>query len=499
MQILVPLAGNSTFFKPEDYPFPKPLIEVGGTPMIERVVENLARIDAQPKFIFVVRQDDVARFSLDRTLRLIADGCEIVTLRNETKGALCSALMAIDHIEQDSPLLICNSDQVIDADLNAIVQSFFSGGFDAGVVTFESVHPRWSYVEVNAERRVLQAAEKRVISRNAIAGFYFFRTGKTFIQGAMRSIANDSRTDGLFYIAPTLNELILDSCTVSAYAIPENRYHSFYSPAKIQEFEKTQLVRTIRTAMPTTLSDVRVVVPAAGEGNRFRNAGFALPKPFIDVLNRPMIERVLDNVRPSGARVHVLLRTEHTASFPEITQKLADHGARIHTISALTEGTVCTLLLARREFDDEKPLLVANSDQLVDFSVNSYVQDCLDRGLDGSILVFREPNRDTKWSYAQVDKNGLVIRVAEKKAISDLATVGIYFFTRGASFVDAAMDMIARNDRVNNEFYTCPVYNYMIANGLQIGVYEVSAMAMHGLGTPDDLSAYLESKRDSAG
>lgn len=138
--------------------------------------------------------------------------------------------------------------------------------------------------------------------------------------------------------------------------------------------------------------------------------------------------------------------------------------------------------------------MVANSDQLVDFNVNDFIEDCIQRKLDGSILVFRDPSMDPKWSFAKVDEAGLVLEVAEKKPISDLATVGIYLFTKGRDFVGAALDMMVANDRVNNEFYTCPVYNYMIKNGARIGVYEVPMNTMSGLGTPDDLRQFLQQR-----
>ena len=172
-------------------------------------------------------------------------------------------------------------------------------------------------------------------------------------------------------------------------------------------------------------------------------------------------------------------------------QSFEKSGVSILPVKQLTEGTACTVLLARKTFDNDNPLMVANSDQLVDFEVADYLQDCRDRGLDGSILVFRDPARDPKWSFARLDDEGLVQEVAEKKAISDLATVGIYLFARGRDFISAAADMIANNDRVNGEFYTCPIYNYMIANGARIGVYEVPMDAMSGLGTPDDLTNFL--------
>jgi NDP-sugar pyrophosphorylase family protein len=239
------------------------------------------------------------------------------------------------------------------------------------------------------------------------------------------------------------------------------------------------------------MSEVRVVIPAAGEGTRFRNAGYARPKPFIDVLGRPMIEHVIQNVAPRHAHVHVLLRKEHIASELAAVESMRTRGHVIHEVNRLTEGTACTLLLARAAFDDDQPVLVANSDQYVDFSTDAFVRDCLDRNLDGSILVFNDAKRDPKWSFARLDGAGLVVEVAEKKPISELATVGIYLFRRGSDFVRAAVDMIARNDRTNNEYYTCPVYNYMLKQGAKIGVYEVPASAMHGLGTPEDLDAYL--------
>jgi NDP-sugar pyrophosphorylase family protein len=497
MQILLPLAGPSQFFKPEDYPFPKPLIEVGGELMIARVVENLRKISADQRFLFVVLKNDVVRFSLDSTLKIVAGDCTVVPLARETRGALCSVLMAIDQIDEDQPLIICNGDQVIDADISAIVDSFLAKQADAGVITFQTAHPRWSYVRVDSANCVLEAAEKRVISRNGIAGFYFFKRAGLFIDAAMRCITSESNVDGNYFISPALNELVLDGRRVLAHMLPEQTYHSFYSPAKIQEFEETRLIQSMGRDFGTRdVDSVRVVIPAAGEGSRFRNAGFSVPKPFIDVLGRPMIEYVLDNVTPRRATRHLLLRKEHMESAPDTIKRLTAREGKVHPVDALTEGTACTLLLARSEFDDDKPLLVANSDQIVDFSVDDFVDDCLARNLDGSILVFRDPARDPKWSFARVNATGMVAEVVEKRPISDLATVGIYFFRRGADFVKAAIDMIARNDRVNNEFYTCPVYNYMIARGQRIGIFEVPQTAMHGLGTPEDLATFLAQRRN---
>ncbi|EDX79078.1 Nucleotidyl transferase family [Brevundimonas sp. BAL3] len=492
LQVLVPIAGRSAFFSPDQYFFPKPLIEIGGRPMIERVVENLSTLAEDVRFIFIVQREDVVRFSLDRTLKLLCGGrCEIIELCAPTQGALCSTLMAIDVLDRDTPLIIANGDQIINIDLKRPLRRFRDACADAGVITFESVHPRWSYVRLDADNLVLQAAEKRVISRTAIAGFYYFASAELFVEAAKNTIRYGESVEDEYFIAPSLNELVLDSRRVVAVPTPKEAYHSFYSPDKIREFEDHALKRSLVDSPSSSNQPINIVIPAAGEGSRFRTAGYAKPKPFIDVEGTPMIEHVLRNVTPAGAKTHILLRREHMASEQEIVADFERRGISVHAVEELTEGTACTLLLARSAFDTNEPLLVANSDQYVDFSVADFVDDCVRRNLDGSILVFKDPTKDPKWSFARLNEQELVTEVAEKKAISDLATVGIYFFRRGDQFVSAAIDMIARNERVHGEFYTCPVYNYMIANGQKIGVYEIPQSAMSGLGTPDDLDAYL--------
>jgi len=238
LNILIPLAGKPGFFDPQDYPFPKPLIEVGGKPMIQVVTEDIGKITAAKRFVFIVPMADCQKYHLDSVLRLLTDNnCEIIQLREETKGAACSCLMAIHHIDTADPLVICNGDQHLDADIEGVMRHFESRRFDAGVICFESIHPKWSYVRMEGER-VLEAAEKRPISKHAIAGFYYFRHGSDFVKSAQNMIKKDWNVNGLYYIAPTLNELILENRTVGMLKIPAENYHSFYSPQKIKEYEQ---------------------------------------------------------------------------------------------------------------------------------------------------------------------------------------------------------------------------------------------------------------------
>ncbi len=231
----------------------------------------------------------------------------------------------------------------------------------------------------------------------------------------------------------------------------------------------------------------------AGLGSRFAIAGYKKPKPFIDVLGKPMIERVMENIQIPNARFILIGRKEHLEQEVLLIEqiKLRYPDTIFIGLDKLTEGTACTILFAKEYIDNENPLLIANSDQLVDIDLNLFFQDCINRNLDGSILTFNDMELNPKWSFVKTNERGIALCVKEKEAISSDATVGIYLYSKGRDFVNAAVQMIIENDRVNNEFYTCPTYNYAIGLGKIIGIYEIPLNSMNGLGTPEDLQKYL--------
>jgi dTDP-glucose pyrophosphorylase len=238
---------------------------------------------------------------------------------------------------------------------------------------------------------------------------------------------------------------------------------------------------------------INIVIPMAGLGSRFSSVGYEKPKPFIDVDGKPMIVRVLDNLKYPNANYILIARKEHLERESDLVEQIEkEYNVTFIGIDKLTEGTVCTVLYARKYINNDLPLLIANSDQIVDVSIPDFINDCFKRSLDGSILTFKDIELNPKWSFAKLNDSDLVIEVKEKEAISEFATVGIYLFNNGSEFVNAAVDMIIENDRVNNEFYTCPVYNYLIKNEAKIGVYDIEFSGMHGIGTPEDLAVYLK-------
>lgn len=232
--------------------------------------------------------------------------------------------------------------------------------------------------------------------------------------------------------------------------------------------------------------EINVLIPMAGEGSRFRRAGYEPPKPLIDVNGKPMIQRVVENINLPKANHIFLVRREHFEDANTFFSDFVDNFQVVY-VDELTEGAACTVLLAKELINNDSPLLIANSDQLVDnISMSIAIEN---NSRDGFILAFRDNN--PKWSFAKVNELGLVTEVAEKNPISEWATVGIYFFKKGSLFVESAEQMIDKNIRTNNEFYVCPVFNELIGNGFEVAIKVINKDQMHGLGTPEDLERYL--------
>ena len=237
MTVLIPLGGSSVFFPKEEFHYPRPLIEIRGEPVIKRVVANLRSLGPDLSFTFVINLSDQRDFHLDRVLRLVAgDQTNIVALDGHAQGAACSCLMAIEAVDPRQALVIANSDQILDIDLSEAIRFFRERDADAGVVVFEAVHPRWSFARI-VDELVVETDEKRPISSNAIAGLYYFREAADFFDAAMLSIKRNAAVEGKFYVAPVLNELILKGRTVRAFSVDREKYHSFYTPQKLTEYE----------------------------------------------------------------------------------------------------------------------------------------------------------------------------------------------------------------------------------------------------------------------
>lgn len=237
---------------------------------------------------------------------------------------------------------------------------------------------------------------------------------------------------------------------------------------------------------------LNILIPMAGLGSRFAQKGYTFPKPLIDVNGRPMIQVVTDNLNIDANYIFVV-QQEHLEKY-NLTHllNLIKPNCKVVVIDKLTEGAACTTLLAKELIDNDNPLIIANSDQYIEWNSNETMYSFSNNDIDGGMLVFKAVH--PKWSFAKLDSTGFIEKVAEKDPISDIASVGIYYWSKGSDYVKYAEQMIDKDIRVNNEFYVCPVINEAIADGKKFKVSYVKEM--WGIGTPEDLETFLKSKKE---
>jgi HAD superfamily hydrolase (TIGR01509 family) len=236
---------------------------------------------------------------------------------------------------------------------------------------------------------------------------------------------------------------------------------------------------------------MNVLIPCAGHGSRFADAGYTFPKLLIEVNGKPMIQVVVENLN-IDANFIFIVRQEHYEKYNlRSLLNIITPNCKIVTVDEVTEGACCTTLLAEKYIDNDNPLIIANSDQFMEWKSGEFYHSLNSDNIDGSIVTFE--NVHPKWSYVKTNEYGNVTEVAEKKVISNQATTGVYFYKKGSDYVKYGKQMIEKNIRTNNEFYVCPVFNEFIGDGKIIKTFTVDKMS--GLGTPEDLNNYLSNNK----
>lgn len=236
--------------------------------------------------------------------------------------------------------------------------------------------------------------------------------------------------------------------------------------------------------------NMKILIPMAGAGSRFAKAGYTFPKPLIEVKGKPMIQVVVENLNIEAQYVFVVQKEHYEKYHLKTLLNLISPGCEVVQVDGMTQGAACTTLLAKEFIDGDFPLLIANSDQFVEWDSSEFMYSMSSDSIDGGILTFRATH--PKWSFAKTGATGYVERVAEKEPISDTATVGIYYWKRGSDYVKYAEEMIAEDIRTNGEFYVAPVFNQAIRDSKKIKTFECKGM--WGIGTPEDLKVFLDNQ-----
>ncbi len=235
LRIVVPMAGEGKSYQRAGFTFPKPLVDVLGKPMIQWVVENM---NTEGKFVFIVLKEHFEKYSLNYLLNLIAPGCEIIQLNEPTQGAAISVLEAQHLFNDQDPVVVVNSDQLIKWNSNEFFYAMAADECDGGIVTFESTHPKWSFVKTGKEGFVTETAEKKPISNQATAGVYYFKQGSELIKYAKQMIDSNVKTNNEYFVCPIYSEYIKDSKKIRAF--PIEKLWSFSTPEDLELFIKSR-------------------------------------------------------------------------------------------------------------------------------------------------------------------------------------------------------------------------------------------------------------------
>jgi dTDP-glucose pyrophosphorylase len=235
MNILILAAGHPEF-DTRDGHYPLSLTEVDGAPIIERIV-NSCKVLGAKNIIFALRKEDANRYHLDNVVSLLSPNAIVLKVKGNTPGAACTALLAAAHIDNCQELLVMSANELVDLDLKDFVKNCRDRHLDAATVTFPSIHPRYSYVRLNKDGLVTEATEKNPISNHATAGLYWYARGKDFVAAVKNMIRKDAHVDGLFYICPAFNEMVLNQAKIGTHSIEAKKYHPLKTERQLQQFE----------------------------------------------------------------------------------------------------------------------------------------------------------------------------------------------------------------------------------------------------------------------
>ena len=235
MNIIIPMGGKNKQEPETDYI--KSLQEIERKTIMQYAFEALQEVETE-HFIVVAKKQDVTRFHIDNIVRLLRSETEVVIAEGETMGAACTCMLAVDKVNMDAPLVIVGSNQVLTVSVKKIIEEFQVREYDAGVVIFKDVHPRWSYVRIDDNNFVIEAAEKRPISQHATAGFYYFKKASIFFEMAERMILKNASVNGQFFVCPVLNEMILDNKKIGIYRIKKSQYFNFGQESEMDAYKK---------------------------------------------------------------------------------------------------------------------------------------------------------------------------------------------------------------------------------------------------------------------
>lgn len=507
MQIVVPMSGFGERFRRAGYRVPKPLIEVDGKPIIAHVIDLFP---GETQFVFICNREhlDEPSYRMAEQLARYCPTGRIVGIAPHKLGPVNAVLQAIDHIDPAEPTVVNYCDFTCSWDYADFKDFVLSSGCDGAIPCYTGFHPHMmgstNYAYVRSDRgRVLDIQEKQPYtdqprSEFASSGTYYFGSGALMRDAFERTMARpDLIVGGERYVSLAYKPMLEDGRRIAVYEL--NHFMQWGTPQDLEEYRYWSeafrgLADPVR-AQPPPRQRGAVMVPMAGLGSRFSAEGYADPKPLIDVSGEPMVVQAARDLPEPAQRVFVQRRD--IPGRGRIAEALRSRfpDCVLIDLERVTDGQARTCLLGLDGIDPQQPLTIGACDNGAVFDAQALSVLLDDADTDVLVWVARgypgAARRPTHYGWVD-EADGAVRSVSVKQPLADPArdpiVLGTFSFRRAGDFVAAAEAMIARDGRVNGEFYVDTCINDALALGLKVRVFEVSHYLCWG--TPDDLRTY---------
>lgn len=504
MQIIIAMSGYGERFRRVGYQVPKPLIPVEGKPIIAHVVDLFP---GETQFFFVCNREHLEEpaYRMAEILREIAPTGHIIPIEPHQLGPVHAALQAEPFLDPDQPVIINYCDFTCFWDYRDFKAFVAETGSDGCVPAYRGFHPHslgstfYAYMRDDGlwmqDIQEKQPFTDHPTDEYASSGTYYFRTGALAMDTLREQMAAGLSVNGEYYVSLAYKVLARQGMKVSIYDL--QHFMQWGTPQDLREYENWSLIfrRLVADSGRRARQDGAILLPMAGLGQRFADAGYALPKPLIPVSGRPMVIQAVRDLPDAAVQKFVLRQGLAAADAVERKLKATFPGARFLTLDGPTEGQAITCMLGIEGLDLEASLTVGACDNGVLYDTRAFETalageaDVLVWVVRGHADGLRRP-RQFGWVDAQADGRVTGVRVKaepDDPAIDPLIT-GTFTFRRAGDFIRAVEQLIVRNGRVNGEFYVDSLIEDCVAANLDVRLFEVDAYV--GWGTPVDLKTF---------
>ncbi len=504
MQIIVPMAGAGSRFLRVGCESPKPLIEVDGMPMIGHVVRMFPGED---DFLFVCARNHLEETPLRSVLRSLVPHAAIVAVEPHKRGPVHTTLLARDFIKDNEPVVLNYCDFSVYWDYAHFKRRMEELKCAGCVTAYRGFHPHSLGPNLYAYMRernnfLVEIREKHCftdqrMNEYASAGTYYFRSGALLKHYFRRAIERDSQTSGEYYASMPYNLMVEDGLDVYIYEL--EHFLQWGTPEDLQEYQAWSRYFDGYTDWKSSLPPMSGInlIPMAGGGVRFSREGYPQPKPLVPVAGVPMVQRSMNSMPPAPLWI-AACRSEHLQN-PALGPALRANGrqVRILPVDIPTEGQACTCLLAREWLDPAAPLLITPCDAAMVYDEERYAGLTSDPELDCLVWTFRNhphANRNPhQYGWVRATSNGDIEGISCKVPLGedvrhDPGIIGAFWFRQARFYLEAADALIARQQRINNEFYVDSAIEVLLEQGHRARVFYV--LHYISFGTPDAVRTY---------